>query len=269
MLRGYSAESLALSEDRVSELAASGDGERLGDELFAVADVLRSQGSLRRALTDPSGSGDAKSSLAGAVFDGKVDDSTIDVLTTTVSARWSTAKDMVNAVEHLGVLALVVAAEGAGGLDDLEDELFRFGRVVAGNPSLRDAITNKQVPVRHRQDLVSALLEKKAGSPTIRLAVQAVASRERSFDAALDSYQLVAAQRQHRIVAVVRTAIDLTKTEHKKLVAALRRLYDRDVHLNVVVDASVLGGIRVELGDEVIDGTVAGRLDEARRRLTT
>lgn len=268
-MRGYSAESLALSKDRVSEVAGAGAGETVGEELFAVADVLSTQGALRRALTDPSASGDAKSSLVRALFGGKVGDSTIDVLGTAVSARWSSAADMVDAVEHLGVLAVVISAERADGLDDLEDELFRFGRVVAGDPRLRDAVTNKQVQASRRRDLVSSLLEGKASSATTRLAVRAVASRERSFEAAIDSYQEVAAERRNRIIAVVRTAIDLTDSESDQLAAALGRMYGREVHLNVVLDHGVLGGIRVELGDDVIDGTVAGRLDDARRRMTT
>lgn len=268
-MRGYSAESLALSKDRVSEVAGSGSAETVGEELFAVADVLSNQGSLRRALTDPSASGDAKGSLVRALFGGKVGDSTIDVLVTVVSARWSSAADMVDAVEHLGVLAVVISAERADGLDDLEDDLFRFGRVVAGDPRLRDAITNKQVQASRRRGLVNSLLEGKASAATTRLAVRAVASRERSFEAAIDSYQEVAAERRNRIIAVVRTAIDLTDSESDSLAAALGRMYGRDVHLNVVLDPGVLGGIRVELGDDVIDGTVAGRLDDARRRMTT
>lgn len=268
-MRGYSAESLALSMDRVSELSAVDTGETLGEELFAVADVLSTQGSLRRALTDLSASEAAKSSLVRALFGGKVGDSTVDVLATAVSARWSSAADMVDAVEHLGVLAVVIAAERADGLDNLEDELFRFGRVVAGDPRLRDAVTNKQLEVSRRQQLVSSLLEGKASSATTRLAVRAVASRERSFEAAIDSYQQVAAERRNRTIAVVRTAIDLTDSESDSLAMALGRMYGRDIHLNVVLDPSVLGGIRIELGDDVIDGTVAGRLDDARRRMTT
>lgn len=207
--------------------------------------------------------------MVQAIFGGKIGDAAVDVLATAAGARWSAASDMVDAVEQLGVLAVVISAEQATGLDNLEDELFRFGRVVTGDPRLRDAISNTQVPTPHRQALVRSLLEAKASPAATQLAVRAVASRERSYEAALDGYQKVAADRQHRVVAVVRTAIELTTAEHDQLVAALRRMYDRDVHVNVVVDPAVLGGIRVQLGDEVIDGTLASRLDEARRRLTT
>jgi F-type H+-transporting ATPase subunit delta len=162
----------------------------------------------------------------------------------------------------------VIDSEKAGHLSELEDELFRFGRVVSGDPALRDAITNKQVPAQHRQDLVRSLLGDKVSPSATSLAVQAVSSRHRSFEVALEVLQKLAADRQQRLVAVVRTAIDLDDDQRTRLAAALENQYDRNVHLNVLVEPDVLGGIRVELGDDVIDGTVVARLDDARRRMT-
>lgn len=268
-MRRFSAETLIHAEERVSELATGQDGQRLGDELFAVGAVLDSQGSLRRALTDPASPGEAKRALLEAVFGGQVSSQTLDVLTTATSGRWSSGRDLLDGLERLGVLAYAISVEADGGLDDLEDELFRFSRVVAGSPGLRDAITNKRVPLRQRQGLVAGLLEGKASAAAAQLAVQAVASREPSFDAALESYQKIAAERQQRVVALVRTAVPLTADEQRRLAAALHRIYSRDVHLNLVVEPGVLGGVKIELGDDIIDGTIVGRLQEARRRLTS
>jgi F-type H+-transporting ATPase subunit delta len=267
-MQRFSAESLTRAEERLSEIAAAGKAERLGDELFAVVTVLGSQGSLRRALTDPSASAEAKTSLVRNLFGSQVSQATLDVVAAAATGRWSAGRDFLDALEHLAVLAHVITAEKKGGVDDLEDDLFRFSRVVAGNPQLRDAITNKQVPLEQRQNLVAGLLEGKASPAGTRLAVQAVASREGSFEAALERYQKVAADRQHRVVAIVRTAVALTDDEQDRLVEALRHLYARDVYLNLVVDPGLLGGMRIELGDDIIDGTVVGRLEEARRRMT-
>jgi F-type H+-transporting ATPase subunit delta len=267
-MQRFSADSLTHAEDRLSEVAASGHAERLGDELFAVVGVLSTQGSLRRALTDPSASGEAKAALVRSLFGSQVSEATLDVVAAATSGRWSAGRDLLDALEHLGVLAYVISAEPSGAVDDLEDDLFRFSRVVAGDPRLRDAITNKQAPIQLRQALVTQLLEGKASPAALHLAVQAVASREGSFEAALESYQKVAADRQHRVVAIVRTAVALTDAEQERLVAALRHLYSRDVYLNLVVDPGLLGGMRIELGDDIIDGTVVGRLNEARRRMT-
>jgi len=266
-MRGVSAEALATATERLETQAESGDAERLGRDLFAVHELLGTEPSLRRALTDPAAAPEAKAALAETLLSGKVGDETVDVVKAAAGLRWSSTTDFVAATERMGVLAYVVAAEKQSQLADLEDDLFRFGRLVVGNPPLRDAITNKQVPVDKRQGLVAGLLEGKASAPAAALAVQAVASWHQSFEAALEDFQKVAATRQSRSVAVVRSAVALTDTEHDRLAAALAAQYGRDVHLNVVIDPDVLGGIKVEIGDEVIDGTVAGRLDDARRRM--
>ncbi|MBA3265137.1 MAG: F0F1 ATP synthase subunit delta [Nocardioidaceae bacterium] len=266
-MRGISAEGLAVSTERLESVAAAGDAERLGAELFSVADLVSREGSLRRAMTDPSASSAAKTGLARTVLNGKVADPTVEVVATAAGAKWSSTSDFVHALEQLGALALVISAERADQLSDLEDELFRFGRVVAGNPQLRDALTNKHAPVAHRQALVSSLLEGKATKPAIRLAVQAVGSRDHSFETALEDYQDLAAKRQESVIALVRTAIALNEQERARLADVLSRQYGRNIHLNVVVDPAILGGIKVELGDDVIDGSVAGRLDDARRRM--
>jgi F-type H+-transporting ATPase subunit delta len=266
-MRGLSAQGLAASKERVESVSADHDTSVLGSELFAVATLLGHEAPLRRALTDPSAAGEAKSQLAKAVFDGKVSDETIDVLATAASSRWSAAGDFVDAVEQLGALAFIIQAEKSDQLSDLEDELFRFGRVVLANPKLRDAITNRQVPVEHRQDLVRSLLEDKASPAAVSLAVHAVASRQRSVELALEEYEKQAADRQQRLVAVVRSAVELTDDQRTRLAAALAKRYGRDVHLNIVLDPEVMGGLRVELGDDVIDGTVSTRLAEASRRI--
>ena len=267
-MRGTSAEGFALASERVEALAMQGDAQNLGTELFSVAGLLAREAGLRRALTDPSASADAKRSLARGVLARRVSDDTVDAVATAAGARWSSAGDFVDTVELLGALSLVVEAEKSGQLGELEDELFRFGRFVVGSPPLRDAITNKQVPVEHRQALVRGLLEGKASPPTVGLAVQAVSSRHRSVEAALEDYEKLTADRQSRVVAVVRSAIDLTAEQRERVAAALAVQYGRQITLNVAVDPDVLGGIRIEVGDDVIDGTIIARLDEARRRMT-
>ena len=266
-MRGVSAAGLVKAEERVTALAEAGNALPLGQELFAVAGLLGVQPSLRRALTDPAAAPEARRNLADRVLQGRVSPATVDTVATAVTARWSSAGDLVVALEQLGVLAVVIDADKAGQLDDLEDQLFRFSRVVAGNASLRDAITNKQAPLALRQRLVSGLLDGKALPAATALAVQAVASRHRSLESALEEYQRVAAEREHRLVATVRAAVDLNVEELGRLGAALARIYGSEVHLNVVVDPTVIGGIRVDIGGDVIDGTLSSRLDDARRRL--
>jgi F-type H+-transporting ATPase subunit delta len=91
--------------------------------------------------------------------------------------------------------------------------------------------------------------------------------RGRSLERALEACSRIAAERRNRLVAVVRTAVELTEQQKTRLTAALSAQYDRDVHLNIEVDRTVLGGMSIQIGDEEIDGTIARRLEDVRRRI--
>lgn len=252
--------------------AESGDppstATTLGEELFAVARLLDSRASLRRALTDPSREGEAKAQLIQRLLRDQVSEPTLDLVSGLVRARWSSARDLADACEHLGATALVVSAEREGRLDAVEDELFRFGRIVAGNPDLRAVLSDRSVPASNKDDLVVRLLDRKVAPQTLRLASQAVAHpRGRRLEAALEAYAQVAAERRERLVADVVAAVPLTQEQRERLEVALVRLYGHQVQLNVDVDPAVIGGLRLQVGDEVIDSTVLTRLADARRRL--
>ena len=123
-------------------------------------------------------------------------------------------------------------------------------------------------PVANRASLIEGLLEGRTSEETRRLVRQAVvAPRGRTFDRTIELYGQVAADRRSRLVATVTASAPLTEEQRGRLSAVLRRIYGHEVHLNVQLDEDIVGGIRVEIGDEVIDGSVLSRLDEARRRL--
>lgn len=269
-LQGASRESLAAARETLGTLLRAGDTDlgALSDELFDLTALLDRERALRRALTDPARSGDDRAGLARAVLADKTGPTALDVLVWAVRARWSQARDLADALELLAVETQVAAAEQAGRLDAVEDELFRTGRVVAGSPELRRALSDRSAPVASRLALVEDLLAGKAGDETRRLVRQAVqAPRGRTFDQAVTEYAQVAADRRSRLVATVTATVPLTEEQRDRLGAALARIYGHAVQLNVELDPDVVGGIRVELGGEVIDGSVAGRLGSARRRL--
>jgi F-type H+-transporting ATPase subunit delta len=184
-----------------------------------------------------------------------------------VAQRWAATRDLADALEDLGVVAVVKGADRAGQADALEDELFAVEQLVSENPGLRDALSDPSRSADDKHALLKSLLEGRATAATIRLAQQAVVSSHRTVSLAIEAYQKVAADNRHRLVATVRVARELGDADRQRLQGALARQYDRPVHLNVVVDPDVVGGVKVEIGDDVIDGTVATRLDEARRRL--
>jgi F-type H+-transporting ATPase subunit delta len=267
-MRGASAESLdTLTEALGSTVASGADAARVGEDLFAVSEVLRREPSLRRVVTDVSVSAEAKSGLVRQLFGDRLDGASLDLVARAAGLRWAATRDLGDALERLGVIAVVKAADSQGHADALEDELFAFGRIVADNPQLRDALSDPTRSVDDKRRLLRGLLEGRATAATIRLAEQSVAGTHRTVALAIEEYQKVAAEHRNRLVATVRVARELGDGERQRLAGALSGQYGRPVHLNVVVDRAVLGGMKVEVGDDVIDGTVASRLDDARRRL--
>lgn len=269
-MRGSSAESLAdLTDALTSTVDGGADASRLADDLFGVSAVLRREPSLRRVATDVSLASGAKADLMRQLFREQVAPASLELVATAASLRWAGTRDLGDALEQLGVIAVVKAADQAGQADALEDELFGFGQVVTGNPDLRDALSD---PVRSQDDkraLLRSLLAGKVGPATLRLAEQSVAGTHRTVAVAVEEYQKVAAEHRDRLVATVRVARELGQAELQRLQGALAGQYGRPVHLNVVVDPEVMGGVRVEIADDVIDGTVASRLDDARRRVAS
>jgi len=139
--------------------------------------------------------------------------------------------------------------------------------VVNTNPDLRSALSDPARSVDDKAALVDSLLDGKVLPATVTLAKQSLAGTYRTVTNALATYRDVAAKTQGEVVASVRVARPMSAADQRRLADTLSQQYDTTVHLNVEIDPDVLGGIRVEIGDEVIDGTIASRLDDARRRL--
>jgi F-type H+-transporting ATPase subunit delta len=251
--------------DAVRSGPSESDTSRLGDDLFAVVDALESSPSLRRAVTDPGTPEQNRQQLVHAVLDGKVSKTAVDIVAEGAAMRWAGGRTFAAALERQGARATLMAAENADQLENTEDELFRFARLVDGNPGLRNALADRSVRLAHRQELVGSLLAGKASDATIALAKRAVAARERTFGQTIEGYVTLAAAQKNRIVATVRVATPLTAEQRERLQRTLRNQVGRDVAIQEVIDEHVVGGVRVELGDEVIEGTVASRLHDVRR----
>lgn len=191
---------------------------------------------------------------------------TVDLISGMVRSRWSQSRDLVDSVEELANIADLTAAQRSGDLDDVEDELFRFGRIVASDKELRAALTNRSASTAAKGQLLRSLLGGKARPATERLVTRLVTQpRGRSLEEGLESLSKLAADRRERMVAVVTSAVPLSDRQKQRLGAALAKIYGRPMHLNLDVDPTVLGGIAVRVGDEVINGTISERLEEATR----
>jgi F-type H+-transporting ATPase subunit delta len=270
-MRGASRGSFVMAREQLTAaLAAQGDPAVLGEELFGVTHLLDREPGVRRALTDATSPTAARSGLARRLLDGRVSRPTLDLVTSMADSRWSSPRDLADAAEELAVLATAAAAEGEGHLDDLEDELFRFGRILSTEPALRSALEDQGPPDEGKRGLLDGLLAAKVTPAALRLITQAVIyPRGRNLETTLDQYGRLAAAWRQRLIAVVRVAAGLTEEQRGRLAAALSHTYGHDVHLNVVVDPRVVGGISVQIGDEFIDGSVASRLATLRQRLAS
>jgi F-type H+-transporting ATPase subunit delta len=248
---------------------AAARAESVGDDLFSVLHLLDREHGLRRALADPSRPADEKGAIAVDLLHGKVSEPAEALVAATVRAHWAGSADMTDALEQLAVEAFAFAAEDRGQLDDLEDDLFRFGRVVATQPELRAALSESVVSVEHKQELVDALLGGKVSPVALRLISEmSLHPRGRSLVTSLDMCTRIAAERRRRLIAVVRTPTAPTAQQRRRLAEVLAGIYGHEVYINVVIDPTVVGGMTIQVGDELIDGSVATRLGSLRRKLT-
>jgi F-type H+-transporting ATPase subunit delta len=256
--RAASSEALAALVDQVEGSAALADG------LFAVASSLRSEPALRRHATDAALPAEAKTGLVAALYDGKVDAATLGVLKDAVARRWTRSRDLADALEYVGVVAAVRSADDA---DQLVNELFAVRGLVDGSGDLRNALSDRSRSAADKAALVDSLLGGKVRPATLALVKQALSTDEHTVSVALEDFENIAADVHGRDVATVRVARPLAAADEQRLTAALAAQYGRAVHLHVVVDPDVVGGIKVEIGDDVIDGTISSRLDDARRKI--
>ncbi|NGO67420.1 F0F1 ATP synthase subunit delta [Streptomyces boncukensis] len=269
-MNGASREALAAARESLAALTDNTpvDAARLADELAAVTALLDREVSLRRVLTDPAQDGEAKAQLVARVLGGQLGGAAVDLVSGMVRARWSSPRDLCDAVEELADAADLVAAERDGSLDEVEDELFRFSRTVSSSSELRSALTSRTAPAEAKAGLLHGLLGGRARPATERLVTRLVTQpRGRSLEGGLEALSKLAAERRNRSVAVVTSAVPLRDQQRQRLGAALAKLYGRQVHLNLDVDPEVLGGVTVRIGDEVINGSIADRIDEAQRRM--
>lgn len=267
---GASRGALGAARERLDTLAdsTSVDVAKLAGDLASVTALLDREVSLRRVLTDPALDAQAKADLASRVLSGKVGGEAVDLIGGLVRTRWSRPRHLVDTVEELAATAELIGAQRADRLDDVEDELFRFSRIVQSSSELRLTLSDPAASDSAKSELVRSILDGRTEPVTERLVTRLVSHpRGRSLVTGLESLSKLAAARRGRTVATVTSAVPLSDPQKARLGAALAALLGRPVHLNLDVDPEVLGGISVRVGDEIIDGSVTSRLDEAARRL--
>ena len=264
-----SRESYADASDKLTAFGAKATAAQLAtvaDEILSVAALLRAQPRLRRALTDPARSGADRADLLRSLLAGKLTQATVDTLATLVSGRFARATELLDAVERLGVETLLSSAERADTLAEVEDELFRFGHIVSGNAELAVTLSDPSASTDRQVKLVADLLKGKSQPATLRLVEVALEGfGGRSFESSLIRLVEMTAAKRDREVAYVTVARPLTDADEQALAAKLSDMYGRQVSLKVDVDPEVIGGVSVQVGSDLYDGTILRRLTEARQ----
>jgi F-type H+-transporting ATPase subunit delta len=238
------------------------------DQLYAFADLLGREVGLRRALADPGLAETARRGLLDRLVASQLDEIALELLRDAVSARWSRPADLMMATSELAAEALLASEQAAGALDEVEDELFRFARIVDRTPRLSLALSDKGLPAERKIGLLERLLEGRVRPASRRLIERVVLNpRGRGVGREIEALAELASRRRERAIAVVTVARPIDQAQADRLRAAIARAFGTEVILQVVIDPAVLGGVSVRVGDEIVDGTVLRRLAEAKRQL--
>ncbi len=243
---------------------------QFANDLFVILSVLSSSIGVRRALTDNARDASAKAELISNLFGKNISSAAQSLLASAASLRWSSPGEIADAIENLAVEAESAVADKNGELEKLENQLFDFARVLKANPDLRQALNTSADTDEGKLSLLEAVIKGKYSSSTLNLLRKVVTLRRgRSIDATLAAYSHYVSSRKDRLVAHVKSAVELSSSQIEKLVAALTKQMGRPVHINLEIDPKVLGGISIRYADDVIDGTVVNRIAEAGRALVS
>ncbi|APT84559.1 F0F1 ATP synthase subunit delta [Corynebacterium aquilae] len=235
-----------------------------GAEIFDVVEVLDADRALRVAVADSSAEASQRSGLMSAVFGGKVSDFTAGILTFAAAQTWSTPREMRAGLVACGRRAMLRSAEHQGQLGQVESELFQLSRILDKQPQLTQLLSDRTATPAAKRDLLAKVLYGKVTAVTEALALQAIGRPERNPIDDMASLADTVAALQGRQVASVVAASALNAGQVQALEEKLGRIYGRAMSIHTEVDPSLLGGMVIRVGDEVIDGSTSGKLERMR-----
>lgn len=267
-MAAVSSESLSALQKEL-ESVISGAELAVADELFAALDVLDTSPALRRSVTDAAREPGERAGIMRSLFGSQAQTSTVQILEAVVSRRWSRERDLGDAIETLAVNVTAARAErdGLQGLETLEGALLGFRHVVAESHDVQRALTDPQAPEEATRRLAARLTPDAQAEARLLIDRAVTSPRGLRPSALVEKFAGQIAARQQRWIAQVTVAKDLDSSNLEKLSASLDRYFGRELKLDVVVDPTVVGGIRVQVGDEVVDSTLAARLNSLGRTL--
>jgi len=235
-----------------------------GEQLLAAGRAIESSVQLRSVLADPAVPAASKASLLKSIF-GSLDGAAATLLDGIVASRWSSQDELLDGIEVIGIRAIALAAGPDAGI---EGELFALSRSVSSDNELELAVGSKLGTPEAKAALVETLLAGKAQPSTTAIVTHLVQSpRGRRIGALLAGAADVIADAGGAVVATVTSAVAPTPAQLAALEKTMGARYGRSLRVNLIIDPTIVGGLRVRIGDDVIDGSIASRLADLRIRL--
>ncbi|BBZ42996.1 F0F1 ATP synthase subunit B/delta [Mycobacterium parmense] len=273
-MRSASRRALANLANQLSATAEDLDNKALATmsgELATVAKTLDREMVVTRYLTVPAEDSEPRVRLLERLFSGKVSDATLAVLRSAVCEHWSANSDLVDALEHMSRLALLIVAEREDSVGEVEEQLFRFSRVLDGQPRLAILLGDYATPAESRVKLLRKVLDDASGrvNPIVTALLSQTIELLRG-EPAEEAVQLlaeIAVARRGEVVGQVSAAAELSDEQRTRLTEVLSRIYGHPVTVHLQIEPELLGGLLIAVADEVIDGTLASRLAAAAAQL--
>jgi F-type H+-transporting ATPase subunit delta len=256
------------AERLLQDAARAGALDQVASELATFARLTASYPRLRTPLVDPGLPVEARGSLVSDLGRGQPQSATVELVSSIADLQRIPPRLLPDLLAELSAQATLAAADADGELREVEDDMFRFGETVERSHELFAAFEDPVIPVERKRALVDDLLRGRANRRTVEL-VELLIDLDEGHDLGQSSAKLSdwAAERRNRVVADVRTAVPMDDQRQARLAEALSRAVGRPVELRCTVDTSIMGSVVARVGDEVFDGSVRSRIQQARERL--
>lgn len=251
-----------LQSDNVVTTAA-----QAGIELFEVVTVLDEDRALRVTVADASIAPEQRSGIVDKLFAGKIAEPTLAVLKNAAAQNWSTPREFRTGLVVLARRALLRGAEAQGQLPQVENELFQLSRILDRETELVQHLSDRNTDSGAKRGLLANVLYGKVTMFTEALALQVIGRPENNPVDDIAEVSVQAAELQGHSVARVVSAGELNEGQQANLADKLGKIYGRAMTIHTEVDPSLLGGMVVRVGDEIIDGSTRSKLDRLRASL--
>jgi F-type H+-transporting ATPase subunit delta len=262
-MRSATREALASTRAVLADLGGAVD-LAAGAEILAAGRAIAGAPQLLGLLSDPTADTVGKKAVVDRVFAGQ-STATRAVLTAVAGSRWSSQQDLLAGIEDAGIRAVAATAPSDS---SIEAELFAFETAVRSDADLELALGTKLGSPAEKGALVERLLASKASAQTIAILSHLVQQpRGRRIGELVRDASRIVADQAGKLVATVITAAPLSDGQAARVARGIAERYGKEISVNQVVDPAVVGGVRVQVGGDVIDGTVSTRLSELRLQL--